>query len=228
MSEIDARRDYVSFAQFGINDRGTNIDTFKGYFVRFIDDAKAKGAFPVLVTSQNLKKLDANGKGVQTLGDFPDAMKAVAKDKNVPLIDLNEMSMRLYSAIGPGPDKLDKAFSDGTHHSDYGAYELANMRDAGRDRRQTSLGQIRHRRLKILSTPPSPIPSPIFTCGSATRNGIRHSTVLQQNIPRRHIGVMAGAAPRGGGAAGARGAAPPARGGRGAPPPATASQPAGR
>jgi lysophospholipase L1-like esterase len=123
MSEIH-EGDYV-LMQFGINDRSIALDRFKQYFVQFIDETRAKKANPVLVTSQNLKRLDAMGKGVQTLGGYPDAMKEVAKDKNVPLIDLNEMSMRFYEAIGPGPDKLDKLFSDGTHHSDFGAYELA-------------------------------------------------------------------------------------------------------
>ncbi len=123
MSEIH-EGDYV-FMQFGINDQRMQLDQFKQYFVTFIDDTRAKKANPVLVTSQNLKRLSPDGKGMQTLGQFPEAMKQVAKDKGVPLIDLNEMSMRLYGAWGPGAAGIDKAFSDGTHHSDYGAYELA-------------------------------------------------------------------------------------------------------
>ena len=123
MSEI-SEGDYV-FMQFGINDRSIQLPQFKQYFVQFIDETRAKKANPVLVTSQNLKRLGADGKGVQTLGGYPDAMKEVAKDKNVPLIDLNEMSMRLYEGFGPGANGIDKACSDGTHHSDYGAYELA-------------------------------------------------------------------------------------------------------
>jgi lysophospholipase L1-like esterase len=121
MSEIKPG-DYV-LMQFGINDQAMPMERFAGYFVQFIDDTRAKGATPILVTSQNLKRLDANGKAVQTLRGFPDAMKKVAADKKATLIDLNEMSMRLYEALGP--DKLGKAFTDGTHHSDYGAYELA-------------------------------------------------------------------------------------------------------
>jgi lysophospholipase L1-like esterase len=121
MSEI-SKGDYV-LMQFGINDRSIPLDRFKQYFVQFIDETIAKGATPVLVTSQNLRRLDANGKASNTLGGYPDAMREVAKEKNVALIDLNAMSMPFYEALGP--DKLPKAFIDGTHHSDYGAYELA-------------------------------------------------------------------------------------------------------
>jgi lysophospholipase L1-like esterase len=120
MSEIHAG-DYV-LIQFGINDRGTPFDQFKGYFNQFIKDTRDHGATPVLVTSQNLRKLDENGKGVQTLGGYPDAMKEVAKEQNVTLLDLNAMSMSLYAAIGA--EKLPKAFVDGTHQNVYGSYEL--------------------------------------------------------------------------------------------------------
>jgi lysophospholipase L1-like esterase len=121
LSEIH-KGDYV-LMQFGINDRAIPLDRFKQYFVQFIDDTIAHGATPVLVTSQNLRRLDPDGKGVNTLGGYPDAMREVAKEKNVALIDLNAMSMKFYEALGP--EKLPKAFIDGTHHSDYGAYELA-------------------------------------------------------------------------------------------------------
>jgi hypothetical protein len=40
----------------------------------------------------------------------------------VALIDLNVMSMKLYRALGTD---LAKAFQDGTHHNNYGSYELA-------------------------------------------------------------------------------------------------------
>jgi hypothetical protein len=40
----------------------------------------------------------------------------------VPLIDLNAQSLVLYRALD---DDLDRAFQDGTHHTNYGAYLLA-------------------------------------------------------------------------------------------------------
>jgi hypothetical protein len=76
----------------------------------------------VLVTSQNLKKLGADGKGAETLGPYPGAMREVAAAEKAALIDLNKMSMELYGAMGV--EGINKAFVDGTHHSDWGAYEL--------------------------------------------------------------------------------------------------------
>ena len=121
LSEIHAG-DYV-LMQFGINDRAIPIERFKQYFVQFIQDTRQHGATPVLVTSQNLRRLDENGKAVATLGGYPDAMREVAKEQNATLIDLNAMSLKLYEAIGP--ENLPKAFVDGTHHNSYGSYELS-------------------------------------------------------------------------------------------------------
>lgn len=121
LSELHAG-DYV-LIQFGINDRGTPLDQFKGFFATFIKDTRAKGATPVLVTSQNLKRLDASGKVGQTLAGYPDAMKAVAAQENITLVDLNAMSATLYEALGA--EKLGQAFVDGTHQNMYGAYQLA-------------------------------------------------------------------------------------------------------
>jgi lysophospholipase L1-like esterase len=121
LSEIHAGDEV--FMQFGINDQRMPVDQFKRYFLQFIDDARKHGATPILVTSQNLRTLDANGKAVQTLRGFPEAMRQAAKEQNVPLIDLNAMSMKLYESLGPA--KLPNMFVDGTHQNDYGAYELA-------------------------------------------------------------------------------------------------------
>jgi hypothetical protein len=49
-------------------------------------------------------------------------MRQVAAEESVALIDLNAMSKVMYKALGP---ELDKAFQDGTHHNNYGSYELA-------------------------------------------------------------------------------------------------------
>jgi lysophospholipase L1-like esterase len=114
--------DYI-LMQFGINDQRLPLETFRQTFLRFIADARARGAIPVLVTSQNQKRLGPDGKAVMTLRGYPEAMRAVARQERVPLIDLNAMSLTLYTALGPAG--LAKFFVDGTHQSDYGAYELA-------------------------------------------------------------------------------------------------------
>ncbi len=71
----------------------------------------------------NRKSMDSTGHINNTLGDYPEAVRRLAKAENVALIDLNAMSKTLYEAIGPAD--LGKAFQDGTHHNAYGSYELA-------------------------------------------------------------------------------------------------------
>ena len=88
-------------------------------------DARQHGATPVLVTSMNRMTFDASGKITNSLGDYPEAVRQVAKEDNVALIDLNAMSKLFYEAIGPADAHLAFAGSDTTHHDNYGSYELA-------------------------------------------------------------------------------------------------------
>src|ERR1051325_3674883 len=65
-----------------------------------------------------------NKNGIQhdTLLDYPATIRDVAKKEGVALIDLHTMSKVFYKALGTN---LGKAFQDGTHHNNYGSYELA-------------------------------------------------------------------------------------------------------
>lgn len=114
MSEIHAG-DYV-FVQMGINDGGLAEEGIRRYFGQFISDTQKKGAFPVLVTSQNLER--------RQIGNYADVMRKIAAEQKVPLLDLNASSVKLYEAIG-ADDLHNKFFVDGTHHYGYGAYELS-------------------------------------------------------------------------------------------------------
>jgi lysophospholipase L1-like esterase len=124
--------DYM-FMQFGHNDMkaGTVEEThYKESIRRYINDARSKGAIPVLVTSVNRRTFDADGKITNSLGDYPQAVRDVAKEEGTALIDLNEMSKTLYETLGPKTAELLFAESqpdvrDGTHHSNYGSYELS-------------------------------------------------------------------------------------------------------
>lgn len=91
----------------------------------FVTEAREHGATTVLITPMNRRTFDAEGKVTNSLGDFPEAVRQLAREENVPLIDLNAMSKTLYEALGrEGSGRL-FAGSDTTHHSDYGSYELA-------------------------------------------------------------------------------------------------------
>jgi len=124
--------DYL-FIQFGHNDQKENwpqtyvepFTTHKAYLKVLIAETRRRGAFPVLVTPMQRRNFDGL-KIRNTLGEFPESVRQTAKEENVPLIDLTKMSIDFYEALGPDRAKL--AFSggtDATHHSAFGAYELA-------------------------------------------------------------------------------------------------------
>lgn len=113
--------DYL-FVQYGHNDmkdRATNaVALYKSNLQKFVRDTRGKGGIPVLVTSMERK----GGVDHDTLNEYPATVREVAREEQTALIDLHAMSRTLYNALGR---QLDKAFQDGTHHNNYGSYELA-------------------------------------------------------------------------------------------------------
>ena len=135
--------DYL-FIQFAHNDQkpgSSHLDPFTTYqehLRHYIDEARSKNAIPVLVTSMHRRSFDEAGKIVNTLDDYPEAMRQLAREEGIRLIDLNAMSKLLFEALGPQGSL--KAFvhfpagsfpgqtqelKDDTHFTNYGAYELA-------------------------------------------------------------------------------------------------------
>jgi len=113
--------DYL-FVQFGHNDmknHATNaLDVYRANLKSIVARTRQLGGTPVLVTSMERK----SGLTEDTLAGYPRAVREVARAEQCALIDLNAMSRVFYQALG---DDLDKAFQDGTHHNNYGSYELA-------------------------------------------------------------------------------------------------------
>jgi lysophospholipase L1-like esterase len=110
---------------------------YKDLLRSYIAQTRAHGATPILVTSMNRRDFDASGHIVQTLGDYPAAMREVAVEQKVALIPLNAMSKTLFEAMGEQgtlhafvhfpantfPDQPQE-LKDNTHFTAYGAYEL--------------------------------------------------------------------------------------------------------
>ena len=135
--------DYL-FVQFAHNDQkpGTfhvdSFTTYKEYLKQYINQARTRRAIPVLVTSMHRRRFDDAGKIINTLDAYPEAMRQLAREQNVALIDLNAMSKILFEALGPEgtlqafvhypahtfPGQ-DEELKDDTHFNEYGAYELA-------------------------------------------------------------------------------------------------------
>jgi lysophospholipase L1-like esterase len=123
--------------QFGHNDQKAQwpqtyveaATTYRSWLKTYLAEVRRRGATPILVTSPERRNFDASGHIVASLGEYPDAVRAVAKEESVALIDLNRMSLKFYEALGP--TLAARAFADGgrdkTHHNEYGAYALARM-----------------------------------------------------------------------------------------------------
>lgn len=135
--------DYV-LIQFGHNDqkaKGDAAGAFAGYTSALgesVERIRARQGFPVLVTSVARRRFDDAGNVMESLGDFPEAVRRVAREKDVPLIDLNASSKKLYQALGVEGSKAvflhvpahtypgqDEPIRDDTHFSNYGGYEIA-------------------------------------------------------------------------------------------------------
>lgn len=135
--------DYL-FIEFAHNDQkpgSSHLDPFTTYkeeLSLYIREARSRGMIPVLVTSMHRRNFDGGGHVVNTLGDYPEAMRQEAAEMKVALIDLNAMSRELYEAWGPERSihafvhypantfpGQDKELKDDTHFNSYGAYELA-------------------------------------------------------------------------------------------------------
>ena len=119
--------DYL-FVQFGHNDQkdkaANALEIYKANLKKIVARTRELGGTPVLVTSMERK----SGIEKNTLAGYPDTVRAVAQEENCALVDLNAMSKVFYRALDVD---LDKAFQDGTHHNNYGSYELAKCVGVG-------------------------------------------------------------------------------------------------
>ena len=126
------------FVQFGHNDmkdKATNaLETYRANLKKIAARTREHGGMLVLVTSMERK----NGVERDTLAGYPQTVRDVAKEEGVALVDLHAMSKVLYKALGPD---LGKAFQDGTHHNNYGSYEIAKCVAEGIRQNKLSLAK---------------------------------------------------------------------------------------
>jgi lysophospholipase L1-like esterase len=67
---------------------------------RFVDEARAAGAKPVLVTPL-IRRQFKDGKVFDDLAPWADAIRKLAKDTGTPLVDLHALSRDAVQAMGP-------------------------------------------------------------------------------------------------------------------------------
>ncbi|HZH60813.1 MAG TPA: rhamnogalacturonan acetylesterase [Metabacillus sp.] len=139
--------DYL-IIQFGHNDakrkdskRYTDPYTdFKIYLKKYIAGAREKGAIPILVTPVERRNFSSDGKILDTHGDYPAAMKQLAVEEDVDLIDLTAKSKQLFNKLGPENTKqlflwlepheyhhFPDGKRDNTHLQEFGATKIASL-----------------------------------------------------------------------------------------------------
>jgi lysophospholipase L1-like esterase len=132
---LDEKPDYV-LIQFGHNDshpptrpEATNAATdYKDYLRRYIDDSRAIGATPILITPMVRRTFDSAGKLTDALAPYADAMKDVAHEKKAALIDLHASSKALVEKLGPDASaEMANKKGDATHFNEKGARAMADL-----------------------------------------------------------------------------------------------------
>lgn len=138
--------DYV-IIEFGHNDQkdqdpkryAAPETDYRKNLERYVSEARAKGAIPVLATPIVRRKFE-NGQLLDTHGRYPEVVREVAVQHNVPLLDLEKRTKELVSRYGEEKSKalflhldpneyesLPEGRTDDTHLSAYGAFRVSDL-----------------------------------------------------------------------------------------------------
>lgn len=142
--------------QFGHNDKATPAATFRGNLTSMVDQVRAAGGVPVLVTPPVRRlfsgdrltgtALHVNGVGV----DLPAETRSLGSALDVPVIDLTAKSGALVESLGPTTSaelflrEAVDGVADDTHFSEHGASRMADLVVQGiRERNLSLAGHLR-------------------------------------------------------------------------------------
>ncbi len=152
--------DYL-FIQFGHNDQkikspdrytepyGEYTENLKKY----VNESRAKGAKPILFTSIVRRKFKEDGTLEDTHTDYPPAMRKVAEELNVPLVDLQVMTEKMVESLGDEAskkvylwdDRVSEKFPEGrkddTHLCVNGAKKVAELAIKGIQEKDVELSK---------------------------------------------------------------------------------------
>ena len=109
-------------------------------FIAFVAEVKAKGATPILCTPVARRKFNEKGELVPTHGEYPEIIRAVAREQRVALVDMEkltsgwlqkegvEASKNFFHKFAPGESLLyPSGLDDNTHFNEAGARIVASL-----------------------------------------------------------------------------------------------------
>ena len=140
------RGDYV-IVEFGHNDEKEKKAgdgawySYSRNLKIFVDRVREAGGQIIFCTPTARRFFNDDHQTIRnTHGDYPEAMKTVARREQVPVVDLTAMSTTFYETLGEEGSKKslvhypantfpgqDKPLADNTHFNPYGAWEIAKM-----------------------------------------------------------------------------------------------------
>jgi lysophospholipase L1-like esterase len=144
---LQSKPDYL-FIQFGHNDspgkgasRETDPETtYRANMIRYVEETRANGSQPILVTSMARRQFDKDGKFAKNgslerdMIPYVEVVKSIAREMKVPLIDLHTRSIELYDKLGKegcekqlSPYNAEKGTYDGTHFTENGGVLMAEL-----------------------------------------------------------------------------------------------------
>jgi lysophospholipase L1-like esterase len=140
---LATRPDYMVI-QFGHNDlvtkdhadRQVALPQYVDNLKRFVAEARAAGIKPVLVTPLTRRYFESDGKIHSDLGEYSEAMRGVAREMKVPLIELQNESIAYLDNLGEAAgnklaitkkDNDGKTIFDKTHLNWAGSYVFGRM-----------------------------------------------------------------------------------------------------
>ncbi len=144
--ELCLRKGDKLFIQFSHNDEKEDVEratiarvTFPEYLGMYIDAARRQGAEPILLTPIARRHFGENGVLKHTHGDYPPAMRDLAFQRGVRLLDMEKATEDLLSSLGnegskalfnwqeKGHPNYPDGVEDNSHLSFTGAVRVAKL-----------------------------------------------------------------------------------------------------
>jgi lysophospholipase L1-like esterase len=133
--------------QFGHNDAKKDparftepSGSYRQNLERYVRETRQHQATPILATPIVRRSFDGDGRLQDTHGDYPRAMRQLAADQHVPLLDLTrrsgelvarlgpELSKKLYDTLAAGEyEKYPDGLKDDTHFNAIGATRMCDL-----------------------------------------------------------------------------------------------------
>ncbi len=139
--------DYV-LIQFGHNDEKSEdstrftspYTTYRENLLRFINESRSKGATPILLTPISRRSFNEKGVLTNSHGEYPQAVRELAQETRIPMIDAQLLTEKLLIKFGPENSKklflyvqpgenpnYPEGKKDDTHLNNEGANQIAGL-----------------------------------------------------------------------------------------------------